>query len=274
MVFLAYPVFRTIQWSFYSWNGVDPHKTWVGIDNFRTLLSGADPYFGRAVENTALWAVVGVPIQLVAGLTLALLLNRNLRFRIAFRTVFFIPVVLSPVVIGLAWQAVYFPGTGILNTFLGSLGFNSHWAWLDNPKTAIYASLATNLWRYTGLTMVFFLAALQMIPQSLYEAARVDGASDWTQIKRITLPLLRPMIALLALLGSIGALKEFDMMYILTGGGPAHNTDLVGLQVFNQGFQLYHVGYASAIATLLLVVTFGLAALQLGYLARTYRSVR
>ncbi len=191
----------------------------------------------------------------------------------ALRAIFFMPAILSPVVIAISWSSVYAPGTGAINELLGWFGLGRHHAWLGEPDHALWAAMAVSLWRYAGLIMIFYLAALQLIPSSLYEAAQVDGASAWAQIRQITLPQLRPMTALLVVLGTIGALREFDVVYVLTGGGPAHASDLLSIQVFDQGFQLSRPGYASAIATLMLAFTLVVAIIQLGILARAQRSV-
>jgi raffinose/stachyose/melibiose transport system permease protein len=271
-VFLGYPVYETVRLSFYDWDGLDPLQLWVGLANYRELFD-LDPFFMTAVKNTALWAIVTVPLQLGAGLGLALLLDRKLRGRVALRAIFFLPAILSPVVIAISWSSIYAPGTGAINELLGALGLGRHHAWLGEPDHALWAAMAVSLWRYAGLIMIFYLAALQLIPSSLYEAAEVDGASTWAQIRSITIPQLRPMTWLLVVLGTIGALREFDVVYVLTGGGPAHSSDLLSIQVFQQGFQLSRPGYASAIATLMLVVTIVIAVVQLGILARAQRSV-
>lgn len=269
-LFLAYPIYRTVRLSFYDWDGLAPSWLPVGFANFGELFH-RDPYFWDAVGNTAIWAVVTVPVELGLGLALALMLDRKIRFRVGFRTIFFLPAALSPVVIGLAWNSLYTPERGAVSRIVAFLGFNGHRGWLGDPSLALPAAMIASVWRYTGLMMLFYLAALQTIPPSLHEAARVDGASEWTQIRRITLSLLKPMTALLALLATIAALREFDLVYILTAGGPAHASDLLSIQIFNQGFTLSRVGYSSAIATLMLAATAIVAILQLGYLARVHR---
>jgi ABC-type sugar transport system permease subunit len=270
-VFLAYPIYRTVRLGLYDWDGLSPTARWIGLGNYHDLLH-VDPFFWRAVRNTAVWAALTIPAELLVGLALALLLDRKLRFRVGFRTIFFLPAVLSPVVIGSAWNSMFTPDRGAFSQLMGLLGFNPHNGWLGDPRLALYGAVIANTWRYSGLMMIFYLAALQTIPPSLYEAARVDGAPEWQQIRRITLPLLKPMTVLLVLLGSIGALREFDLMYILTGGGPAHASDLFSIQIFQEGFQFGRVGYASAIATILLGVTLVAATLQLAYLARVHRT--
>jgi raffinose/stachyose/melibiose transport system permease protein len=271
--FLAYPVFETVRLAFYDWNGIDPSQVYVGWANFSELFN-EDPYFWQAVKNTVLWGLVTVPLELILGLSLAIMLDRKIRFRAGFRAIFFLPAVMSPVVIAIAWNTIYSPTSGIANSVSGFLGFGSHIGWLGDPRLALWSAALASIWRYAGLIMVFYLAGLQTIPASLYEAARVDGASEWKQIRQITLPLLKPMTVLLILLGTIGAVREFDMIWILTGGGPAHRSDLLSVQVFTNAFQTGRVGYASAIATIMLFATIIAAALELAYLARVQRSIR
>jgi ABC-type sugar transport system permease subunit len=271
-LFIAYPVEETFRLSLFDWDGISPSKDFVGLANFGELFH-RDPYFWHTVRNTALWAVVTIPLTIVLGLALALMLDRKLRFRNAYRTAFFIPVVMSAVVVGAVWNWLYDPTFGLVNTALGSIGAGDEHVWLADPSLALWSAIAANVWRWTGLTMLFYLAALQTIPPDLYQAARVDGASEWAQIRRITLPLLKPMTALLVLLGTIGAFKEFEIIYILTGGGPAHATDLLSIEIFNEGFKLSRSGYAAAISVVLLVITALVSLVQLEYLGRKNREL-
>jgi ABC-type sugar transport system permease subunit len=271
-LFIAYPVVETFRLSVFDWDGISPTKVFVGLDNFGELFH-RDPYFWHTVQNTVLWAAVTIPVTMILGLALALMLDRKLRFRNVYRTAFFIPVVMSAVVIGAVWNWLYNPEFGLVNNALGWLGAGGNRVWLADPALAIWAAIAANVWRWTGLTMLFYLAALQTISPDLYQAARVDGASEWAQIRRITLPLLKPMTALLVLLGTIGAFKEFEIIYILTGGGPAHATDLLSVEIFNQGFKLSRSGYAAAISVVLLVATALISLVQLEYLNRKNREL-
>src|SRR4051812_10779273 len=269
--FIAYPVIETVRLSFYDWNGIDPGRLWIGLDNYRELFQ-QDDLFWKAVRNTLLWMVVSVPAQILLGLVFALLLDRKLRGRTFFRTVFFLPAVMSSAVIAFAWSWIYNPEIGVVNGVLRFFGLHGQ-TWLSEPRAAIWAALALSIWRYCGFIMVFYLAALQLIPASLYEAAKVDGASEWGQIRSITLPLLRPMTGLLVVLGTIGALREFDVIWILTKGGPAHATDLLSTRVYDEAFNLSRPGYGAAIAVVMLGMTLVAAAAALALLAREQRSV-
>jgi ABC-type sugar transport system permease subunit len=272
LLFVAYPVEQTFRLSLYDWDGISPEKSFVGLRNFGELFH-RDPYFWHTVKNTLLWAAVTIPVTMILGLALAIMLDRKLRFRNVYRTAFFVPVVMSAVVIGAVWNWLYDPTFGLVNSTLGHLGLGADRVWLADPSLALWAAIAANVWRWTGLTMLFYLAALQSIPPDLYQAARVDGASEWAQVRRITLPLLKPMTALLLLLGTIGAFKEFEIIYILTGGGPAHTTDLLSTQIFYNGFKISRSGYAAAISVVLLVGTVLVALVELEYLNRKNREL-
>ena len=271
-LFIAYPVVETFRLSFFDWDGIAPIKTFIAFDNFLELVND-DRFFWKAVRNTLLWAAVTVPATMLLGLGLALALDRKLRFRNVYRTAFFVPVVMSAIVIGAVWSWLYNPEFGVINEAFGSLGLGGKHVWLGDPSLALWASMFTSVWRWTGLIMLFYLAALQTIPDDIYKAARVDGASEWSQIRRITLPLVKPMTALLILLGTIGAFKEFEIIFILTGGGPAHTTDLLSIQIFNEGLRLSRPGYGAAISVFLLIATIAVALFQLEYLARKNREL-
>lgn len=270
-LFIVYPLVDTIRLSFFAWNGISATQEWVGVDNYIELLTN-DPYFWTGVRNTLIWMAVSVPGQVLTGFFLADLLNRTIIGKIAFRSVFFLPAVMSSVVIAFAWSWIYNPDIGVATRMLQLFGQEGQ-AWLGEPATALWAIILTSIWRYSGFIMVFYLAAMQMIPESVYEAARVDGASARQQRRHITWPILSPMTALLILLGSIGAIREFEIIWILTRGGPAHATDLLSIQVFDQAFNLSRQGYASAIAVVMLVWTAIAGAVSLILINRAQGSV-
>ena len=272
-LFIAYPIVATIRGSFLDWDGISGIKLWVGLDNYAEMLGGVDPYFWSAVRNTLLWVGVTVPAQIVIGMGMALLLNGAFRGRVIYRTVFFLPAILSSAVVAFAWGWVFNPEAGLATRLLQSVGFDGQ-AWLIDQTSALAAAMTISVWRYMGFTMLFYLAAMQMIPKELYDAARVDGASWWKQAWHITIPLLRPMTALVSLLGVIGALKEFEIIYILTRGGPAHATDLISIQIFQKAFAEGRPGYAAALATSLMVITAVLAVMLLAWVSRVQKSTQ
>jgi raffinose/stachyose/melibiose transport system permease protein len=269
-LFIAYPLYETVRLSFFDWDGLNA-KLWVGLGNYHELLH-QDPAFWHAARNTAIWALVTVPTQMVVGFLLAVLLDQKLRFRAVYRSVFFLPAVMSSVVIVFAWSWIYDPEVGVASRVLEAFGGHSQ-GWLANPRDALWCAMALSVWRYAGFSMLFYLAALQLIPPSLYEAARVDGAGTWEQVRRITIPMLKPTTALLVMLGIIGALREFDVIWILTRGGPAHATDILSTTIFNDAFNLSRPGYAAAIAVVLLGVSIAATAVALAAISRSNKAV-
>lgn len=269
--FVAYPVVNTVTLSFYDLDGISGYQAWIGLDNYREMLGGLDPYFWLGVRNTVLWSVVTVPLQLIIGLILALILDSAVRGRTAYRAAFFMPAVLSSAVISFAWGWIYSPQDGGATRFIQALG-GSGQTWLADTGTAIWAAIGVSAWRYSGLIMLFYLAAMQMIPRDYYEAAAIDGAGWRQRVRHITLPQLLPTTVLLVLFGVIGALREFEVIYLMTRGGPAHATDLMSIQIFDQAFNQSRPGYGAAISTALLLFTALLAIPLLGLIGTAQRT--
>lgn len=253
LVFVAYPIVYNVQGSLLDWDGVNPGRS-VGLGNYRQLLS--DPIFMTAIKNSVLWFPLTFLPQAGVGIWLAVVLNRKLPGRTFFRSMFFIPVVLSPIVVGIVWQRVLDPFNGVI----ASVGRASGIEWLTadylgNPDTAIFAVMVVNNWMWTGFAMLFYLGGLQLIDPSVQEAARIDGASSVQAFWRITFPLLRSTHLSLVLLGVIGALKTFDLVYVLTDGGPNHASEMLPTYAFQKAFVLQDVGYASTISVVLVVIS-------------------
>ena len=271
-IFFAYPVVATFLWSFQDWNSPGDRHRWVGLFNY-THLTTLEPYFGKALFNTILWTGVTVPAQLLVGLIMALALDRKFRGRTFFRTVFFLPAIFSSVVIAFVWNWIYDPEQGTITQVMQLFG-SSGQAWLSQPGTALPSIIVVSIWRYSGFIMLFYLAAMQGIPTDMYEAAAIDGAGWWHKTRYNTLPLLRPMTALLVLFGLIGALREFELIWVMTSGGPAHLTDLLSVQVYQQAFINSEPGSASAIGTVLLALVAASSAVMLFVIGRAQNSVR
>ena len=238
--------------SFFAADGFAPPK-WIGLDNYFAAFQDAD-FWGALINNTwyAVWTVTG---KLCLSLLVATWLNRKTRGRTFLRSVFFLPVVLSFVAVGIIWTLVYNYDYGIINVTLGTLGLG--WLkndWLGSPETAFGAVLLVDLWKWTGFHVVIYLAGLQSIPSDLYEAAALDGASSWQRFWRITVPLLKPFTAINALLATLGSLSVFDLIYVMTQGGPVKATDVVMIEVYNQAFQFNRLGYAAAMSAIMLVL--------------------
>jgi raffinose/stachyose/melibiose transport system permease protein len=260
--FFAYPLILTVRLSFVKWDAISP-PNFVGLENYVRLFLGQTHFF-TALKNNLLWISLTVPLQILIGLPLALLLDRKLRGRQFFRTIFFSPIVLSGAVIGATFSFMLLPGVGIVNLMFAALGLDGlDRAWLADPKWALYAAIAVNVWRSFGFAMVLYLAGLQSINPEIIESATVDGTSTLQQSWYITIPLLRPTTATLILLGVIGGMREFELIWLLTQGGPARLTEVLGIMVYEESFKFGNFGLSSAIAVLMVIITLAITFGQL-----------
>lgn len=267
---LLYPLGDVVRLSFYDSNL--QREVWVGLGNYVALAS--DPLFWKAFAQTVVFTFFSVALHLVIGLALALLLNMQLAptFRSLARGLLIVPWLLAPTVAGMIWVLMLQP-FGVFNGLLVSLGFldpNGTISWLGDPSTALGSVTAMNVWRAFPFFMVMLLAGLQAIPKQLYEAAEIDGASLWEQFWHITLPQLRSVITTIVLLDSIWTFRAFDPVYVMTGGGPAHSSEVLATAIYFDGFQKLKFGYASAQAVVMFVVLFIVSAI---YVRRTMRNV-
>lgn len=250
--FVIYPIVYNAQASTLDWDGVNA-STPVGFGNYLELFQ--DPTFFITLRNSAFWIVLTIIPQAVIGFLLAVALNQKLRGSTVYRAIFFIPAILSPVVVGIVWQRILDPFNGVLVEVGKATGLSFLAGdYLSNPDTAIFAVIFVNVWMWTGFSMLFYLAGLQLIDPSLTEAARIDGASGFQTMTRITFPLLKSTTLSLVLLGIIGSLKTFELVYVLTEGGPNHASEMLPTFAFMEAFRLQNVGYASAISVVLLVI--------------------
>lgn len=245
--------------AFTNWSGIGSF-TFVGFDNFADIF--ADPSKIGAVGNTLFLAFGSVILTNVAGLILALALNRGLKSRYILRTLFFMPVVLSPLAVAYIWKFI-FEFNGPLNAFLGMLGFAEYQkAWLADPQWSIWAVLIVIVWQNTGFTMVIYIAGLASVPVEIEEAAAIDGASLFQRFWYITLPSIRSAVAIATTLGLVNGLRIFDQVMALTGGGPAGATETLATEVYKQTFSLGNFGYGAALALILTVIILIFAVLQ------------
>jgi ABC-type sugar transport system permease subunit len=260
--FLVYPIGYSVWLSFYEWDGYTPRwGPFVGFENYRAL--AGDEVFWRATVNSVVFVAVRTPLEVGLGFLLALLLNRRIVARSFLRTLFFVPVVMSLIVVTLIFQRVFEPNTGLLNTFLRAVGLGV-WThpWLGDPATALPAVIAVSVWKNVGFSLVILLAGLQSLPQDVVEAARVDGANAWQLTLRVITPLMRPILALTALLSIIGGLKVFDLVFIMTRGGPTYSTEVLATMLYREAFELNHMGIASAVAVILVALVLSIARVQ------------
>ncbi len=258
ITFVALPIVQSSRYSLYNWNGLRPLTDYIGLDNYLSLVK--DPVFWKALKHNVILIIASLATQLPLGVFLAILLTDMLRGTTLFRTVYFSPMVLSSVVIGLLWGFVYHPIFGMLNTGLKAIGLGSlAKGWLGDPSLVLPAVIAVICWKYTGFYMVLFMAAIQNIPEELYEAARIDGASGWELTRYITLPLLSGTAKVAAVLSMVGSLKYFDLIWVMTLGGPMHASELVATYMYKQAFQRFDWGYGSALAFSLFLIAFVVA---------------
>ncbi|WP_419872599.1 carbohydrate ABC transporter permease [Candidatus Pristimantibacillus sp. PTI5] len=252
---IFFPAIYTFYLSFFSWNGVAPHKDFVGIQNYVDLIMN-DSVFLRALKNNLQWTIGSLVFIMGTGLLLALLLNRKMKGRVLFRGVFYFPFVLSGIVVASGWAWMYNPTQGFINKVLELAGLDS-WthAWLAEPKTALYAVFVAALWQGVGQPMVLFLAGLQTIPADPYEAAIIDGAKKYQSFWYITLPLLRETFVIVIATTMIASMKVYDIIYGMTGGGPAESTQVLSSWMYYQTFRFANIGSGSAISLFLVLIT-------------------
>jgi multiple sugar transport system permease protein/raffinose/stachyose/melibiose transport system permease protein len=254
-VFVVWPLLDSFRYSVTDWNGFSSEPTYVGLANFEKVFT--DPEFFRAIGNSAIWIGAALVLPTVTGLILALLLNAGLRGSKIFKSIFYLPICLSAVIVGQIWIWIYQPGWGLLDTalapLLGMRRFN--FAWLAEPSTALGSVILAWSWQQTGLAMVIFLAGLTAIPRDMLEAADIDGVKRWKQTLHIVLPMLRPATVVVVALSVIGALKGFDILYIMTGGGPFHTSSTLAFLMYEESFKKYRMGYGSAISVVLFLIT-------------------
>jgi ABC-type sugar transport system permease subunit/ABC-type glycerol-3-phosphate transport system substrate-binding protein len=251
--FLFLPILGSLFASFTNWNiyGISDSDNivWVGLSNYRQLF--ADPVFWISLRNSLIFALIGVPLNMACSLLTALILNREfIRFKALFRVGYFIPCITTMVAVAVIWRWLYNPEFGLLNLGLNMLGLSGQ-NWLANEWLALPSLIVMSVWKGFGYNMIIFIAALQSIPDELYESAEIDGADQTRQFWHITLPMLRQTTFFVAIMTSIGFLQFFAEPYIMTGGGPMNQTMSVVLYMYNHGFKYYNLGYASSIAYVL-----------------------
>lgn len=265
-----FPTFYSFNVSLRDWSMLSLEKPFIGLDNFRGLLG--DEVFWKALGNTFKYVLLGVPIQIVIGLSIALMLHNIDRFVPLFRTLFFVPYVTSVVAVAWVWRFMYQPHIGLFNRFLLDLGFEQiHF--LRNPDTALYSILAMIIWHGLGFQIVLFLAGLEMIPDIYYEAAEIDGANGRQVFFRITLPLLNPTIVFVVIMSTIRFLQVFSEVINMSNeglGGPLNSTISMVLHIYRTGFHKFQMGRASAMTVVLFLIVLIITFIQLKVVTRPY----
>ncbi|WP_229842138.1 carbohydrate ABC transporter permease [Pseudolysinimonas yzui] len=238
--------------SLFEWNGVSPTREFVGFDNYGRLFE--DRLFWKALGNNLLFVLLLVTFNLVVGLITASALARATRGRLIYQLIFFLPVVQASIVTALVWEWIYQPG-GLINSFLKTIGLGAFTkGWLGDPNTALPALALAAAWSGFGLAVVLFLAGIQGIDRSLYDAAKVDGANVRQTFFAVTIPQLRPVITVVLLLEMIGAFQAFDIIWATTRGGPVNSTEVLATYMFKRGFTEGQYGYGAAIAVTFMVI--------------------
>jgi ABC-type sugar transport system permease subunit len=252
-MFFLWPAGQMLRLTFFRWDGVTPGSS-AGFDNY-TRMAG-DALFWNAFRNTALWTVAAVFVPVMVGLALAIFLSRNQMFgKALFRTLLFLPQVVSSVVVAVVWGWIYNPSFGALNSVLNSVGLDFlAQGWLGDRHLALPALFIAWSWVHYGFVMLVFLAAIDDLDESFFEAAAVDGATKWQQTRLILIPMIRAPITTVVLITTVVAFQVFDLVYLLTNGGPANRTSVLALYMFQAAFHFRRVGYGAAIGIALMVM--------------------
>jgi raffinose/stachyose/melibiose transport system permease protein len=267
IVFIYQPVVQNFRFSLFKWSAIERVVDWdyIGFDNYSRAFE--DDLFYKSIVNNIWYASLSVAVQVCFGLVLAALLESNLMPRSVsgfFRTILFIPSLLAITIVGVTWQLMYNPLTGLINQALTEMGLVSLTrAWLGDEGTAIFAIIGVSQWQWTGYIMLLFIVAIQAIPNDLYEAARIDGANGIQQFRHITIPGVRQTFLVMSTITVIGAFRVFDIVWVMTAGGPNHASEVLGNYLYRVGFRNDEMGYASALATVIFLITFVLSFIQL-----------
>lgn len=252
-LFVFVPVIWSAYYGFFNWSGIGEAK-FIGLDNYAEILR--DPVFWRALKNNVIFVLASVFGQVPLALMLAVLLHKSNLLQRFLRSAVFLPMVLSTVVIGMIWQYIYHPQIGILNFLLDALGLeNWKLEWLSDRKIAIYSLIPPLIWSYVGLYLIIFMSALQNIPGEIHDAAKIDGVSGARKLVTITLPMIKNTVQVAVILCISGSLKSFDLVYIMTKGGPAHASELLATYMYNSTFTTYRYGFGSAISTTIMIIS-------------------
>lgn len=258
MIFVVFPVSFSIVLTFNKWNIIAPME-FIGLDNYFRLFQ--DKLFWKSILNTLIFLVIHIPLQIIVALFLAEVLNQKLKLRGFFRAAFFLPVVVSGVVVTMLWQQLYGFDSGVINQLLVSVGLPKI-GWLTDPNIAMPSIAVMATWKNVGLYIVLFLVGLQTVPVQYYEAADLEGATHWQKFWHITFPMINPTIFMVVILSTIGGFSLFIEPYIMTGGGPLNSTISAMLYIYKQGFFYYHMGYASTLGVFFAIIILTVVIIQ------------
>lgn len=264
LVFVAFPVGFSVYLTFNNWNIISPME-FAGLSNYKRLFN--DALFWKAVFNTLIFLAIHIPLQIVIALFFAELLNQKIKFSGFFRAAFFLPVIVSGVVVTILWQQLYGFDTGLLNRMLVKIGL-AKVGWLTDPNWAMPSIAVMATWKNVGLYVILFLVGLQTVPPQYYEAAELEGATHLQKFFRITLPIINPTIFMVIVLSTIGGFSLFIEPYVMTGGGPLNSTVSAVLYIYKQGFFYHHMGYAATLGFFFALLILSVVMIQKKFVER------
>ena len=259
LIFIIIPVIGSFGISLTEWNLISPPK-FIGVANYTKLLS--DPLFYDVLLTTCIYAIAVVIFSITLPIILAVALNEKIKGLTLFRTAYFLPVITPMIVAAIVWSWIFDPSNGILNFILNVIGIHNPPLWLFDKHWALIAIIIVSVWKNLGYNMVIFLAGLQGIPDSLYEAAEIDGAGPIKKLYHITIPMLTPTIFFVCVMSTISAFQVFDLIYLMSGGGPENATMVIVYWLFKNAFEFFKIGYASSIAYVLFIIILILTLVQ------------
>ncbi|WP_025847009.1 carbohydrate ABC transporter permease [Paenibacillus ehimensis] len=266
LLMMVFPIIYTFRISFYEWSmsSATP-PTWVGLDNYTALL--ADTRFWQAVQNTFVFSAGALILETVLGVAIAMLLYRDFRGKNLVKTLFLLPMVATPVAMGLVWVLIYEPSIGVANHLLKALGLEPR-LWIASPTQAIPSLIVIDVWEWTPMIALIVMAGLSTLPSEPYEAADVDGATGWQKFVHLTLPMLRPTIMVAFMLRLIDVLKTFDIIYSTTQGGPNMKSETLNIYGYTLGFQYFKLGLASSLLVVFFALVMGFTLLMIWFRKR------
>lgn len=253
IIVVVFPTVYSLFLSFCDWNGLGAKK-FVGLKNYIQLFT-SDSVFYTALRNNIIWIILTICLTVLLALLLALVLNRSFRGRIVYRAIFYFPYMLSWIIVGIIWKWMYNPNFGLINQVLGMVGLDSlKGAYLSNTKMALYCVFIAALWQGLGQPMLYFLAGLQTLPNDILEAAKIDGAGKINLFFRVIVPMLKETFVIVLATQIIASMKVYDIVYVMTDGGPANSTQTLATYMYNQTFTYSNLGVGSAIATVMVLI--------------------
>jgi len=266
ILFVAFPVGFSIVLTFHKWNIISPME-YTGLNNYIRLFN--DKTFLKSMGNTLIFLVIHIPLQIIVALFLAEILNQRIKLRGAFRGAFFLPVIVSGVVVTILWQQLYGFDSGLLNRLLTGIGLGKI-GWLTDPDIAMASIAVMATWKNVGLYIILFLVGLQTVPVQYYEAADLEGATHLQKFFKITLPMINPTIFMVVILSTIGGFSLFIEPYVMTGGGPLNSTISAVLYIYKQGFFYYHMGYAATLGLFFALIILAVVMIQKKFIEKDH----